>query len=67
MLMVFRGIEQTTILARKLADLGIDLIDVSSGGNDLRGKIKLGPSYRECRRSEGQDGTVLRHLSPLTF
>ena len=41
-----RGIEQTTILAEKLRDLGVDVLDVSSGGNDLRGNIKVGPSYR---------------------
>lgn len=41
-----RGIEQTTILAGKLKELGIDMLDVSSGGNDLRAKIKVGPSYR---------------------
>jgi hypothetical protein len=42
-----RGIEQTTILATKLKELGVDMLDVSSGGNDLRGKIKVGPSYRK--------------------
>lgn len=40
------GLEQTTIFAEKLRDLGIDLLDVSSGGNDLRGKIKVGPKYQ---------------------
>ncbi|RSH87413.1 hypothetical protein EHS25_003323 [Saitozyma podzolica] len=40
------GLEQTTILTQKLADIGIDLIDVSSGGNDLRGQIAVGPSYQ---------------------
>ncbi|WWC94179.1 hypothetical protein V866_001018 [Kwoniella sp. B9012] len=40
------GIDQTTYLTQKLADLGVDLIDVSSGGNDLKGKVKVGPSYQ---------------------
>ncbi|WVR07034.1 hypothetical protein IAU60_004073 [Kwoniella sp. DSM 27419] len=40
------GIDQTTILTQRLADLGVDLIDVSSGGNDLRQKVKVGPSYQ---------------------
>ncbi|WRT66358.1 uncharacterized protein IL334_003313 [Kwoniella shivajii] len=40
------GIEQTTILTQKLADLGVDLIDVSSGGNDIRQKVQVGPSYQ---------------------
>jgi hypothetical protein len=46
-----RGIEQTTILATKLKELGVDMLDVSSGGNDLRGKIKVGPSYRKSSLS----------------
>jgi hypothetical protein len=49
MLTLYRGIEQTTILTQRLADIGVDLIDVSSGGNDLRGEIKVGPSYRTSR------------------
>ncbi|KIR67195.1 oxidoreductase [Cryptococcus bacillisporus CA1873] len=40
------GIEQTTIFVGKLAELGVDLVDVSSGGNDLRQKIAPGPSYQ---------------------
>ena len=43
---ICRGLEQTTIFTQRLADVGIDLIDVSSGGNDTRQKIKVGPSYR---------------------
>lgn len=42
----FWGIEQTTILAQKLRDLGVDLIDVSSGGNYVGQKIPVGPSYQ---------------------
>ncbi|WVQ82154.1 hypothetical protein IAT38_004282 [Cryptococcus sp. DSM 104549] len=40
------GIEQTTVLAKKLAEAGVDLLDVSSGGNDLRQKVKVGPAYQ---------------------
>ena len=40
------GIEQTTIFAEKLRDIGIDLFDVSSGGNDSRQQIDVGPKYR---------------------
>ncbi|RXK36413.1 oxidoreductase [Tremella mesenterica] len=40
------GLDQTTLFTQKLADAGVDLIDVSSGGNDLRGKIAVGPSYQ---------------------
>jgi hypothetical protein len=43
---VFRGIQQTTILAKQLKDIGIDLIDVSSGGNYAGQKIPVGPGYQ---------------------
>lgn len=41
-----RGIQQTTILAQKLKEIGIDLIDVSSGGNYAGQKIPVGPGYQ---------------------
>ncbi|ODO09745.1 hypothetical protein I350_01962 [Cryptococcus amylolentus CBS 6273] len=40
------GIEQTTLFVSKLAEAGVDLVDVSSGGNDLRQKIDAKPSYQ---------------------
>lgn len=40
------GIEQTTLLAERLRDLGVDLLDVSSGGNDTRQKIDVQPGYQ---------------------
>ncbi|WVQ72405.1 hypothetical protein IAR50_001957 [Cryptococcus sp. DSM 104548] len=40
------GIEQTTLFVKKLAEAGVDLVDVSSGGNDLRQKIVAKPSYQ---------------------
>lgn len=40
------GIEQTTLLAAKLRDAGVDLLDVSSGGNDGRGRIDVRPGYQ---------------------
>ncbi|CAD6585588.1 MAG: hypothetical protein TREMPRED_004180 [Tremellales sp. Tagirdzhanova-0007] len=40
------GLEQTTKLAQRLAAIGIDLIDVSSGGNDTRQKVPVEPSYQ---------------------
>ncbi|KAJ9094046.1 hypothetical protein QFC21_006147 [Naganishia friedmannii] len=42
----FWGIQQTTIMAQKLKEMGIDLIDVSSGGNYAGQKIPVGPSYQ---------------------
>lgn len=49
---------QSVQFAMKLKDLGIDLIDVSSGGNVPDAKIELGPGYqvpfaREIRNSAG--------------
>lgn len=40
------GLEQTTMYAEKLRDVGVDLLDVSSGGNDPRGEYKIGPGYQ---------------------
>lgn len=40
------GIEQSTILVGKLKEIGVDLIDCSSGGNWVRQKITIGPGYQ---------------------
>ena len=42
------GIEQTKVLARKLEELDIDLIDTSSGGNWVHQKITVKPGYQVC-------------------
>jgi 2,4-dienoyl-CoA reductase-like NADH-dependent reductase (Old Yellow Enzyme family) len=39
-------VEQTVMLCKRLKDIGIDLIDCSSGGNIHDQKIKLGPGYQ---------------------
>jgi len=39
-------IEQTVSLCKRLKDIGIDLIDCSSGGNIHDQKIRLGPGYQ---------------------
>jgi 2,4-dienoyl-CoA reductase-like NADH-dependent reductase (Old Yellow Enzyme family) len=39
-------LEQSVRLARRLKDIGIDLVDCSSGGNIHDQKIVLGPSYQ---------------------
>ena len=39
-------IEQSVMLCKRLKDIGIDLIDCSSGGNIAEQKIKLGPGYQ---------------------
>ena len=38
--------EETVELSRRLKALGVDMIDVSSGGLDARQKIPLGPGYQ---------------------
>ena len=40
------GIEQSIILAQKLKDLGVDFLDVSSGGNFSKQQIPIGPGYQ---------------------
>ncbi|QRV92697.1 NADH:flavin oxidoreductase/NADH oxidase [Ceratobasidium sp. AG-Ba] len=40
------GIEQTVELCKGLKDVGIDLIDTSSGGNYVGQKIAVGPGYQ---------------------
>lgn len=40
------GIEQTNILAGELKNAGVDLLDVSSGGNYSKQKITVGPAYQ---------------------
>lgn len=40
------GIEQSTVLAKELQRLNIDLLDVSTGGNYSKQKITLGPGYQ---------------------
>ncbi|THD07908.1 NADH:flavin oxidoreductase/NADH oxidase [Metallibacterium scheffleri] len=39
-------IEQSIALCRQLRELGVDLIDVSSGGLDMRQQIEPGPGYQ---------------------
>ena len=36
-------IDDTVKLAELLADMGVDLLDVSSGGNHPKQKVKTGP------------------------
>jgi 2,4-dienoyl-CoA reductase-like NADH-dependent reductase (Old Yellow Enzyme family) len=39
-------LEQSIVLAKNLKDIGIDLLDCSSGGNIAEQKIRLGPGYQ---------------------
>ncbi|MGU3436093.1 NADH:flavin oxidoreductase/NADH oxidase [Actinomycetes bacterium M1A6_2h] len=38
--------DQTVLLTQRLGELGVDLIDVSSGGNEPHAKITTGPGYQ---------------------
>ncbi|KAJ3574443.1 hypothetical protein NP233_g1769 [Leucocoprinus birnbaumii] len=40
------GIEQSTILADRLQKLGVDFLDISTGGNWQQQKITVGPGYQ---------------------
>lgn len=40
------NLEQSLVFARELRDLGVDLIDCSSGGNVPGAKIPIGPGYQ---------------------
>ncbi len=60
-------LEQSIELAKHLREHGVDLIDVSSGGNVQRAKIPLGPGYqtglaarirREARVATGAVGMI---------
>lgn len=53
------GLEQTTIFAEQLRDAGVDLLDVSAGGNDKRQRIKGEPKYRKSTSRVQGFGMVL--------
>ena len=40
------GVEQTILLTGELKKLGVDLVDVSSGGNWSAQKVVVGPGYQ---------------------
>lgn len=40
------GIEQTKLFVEELRAKGVDLVDVSSGGNWVKQKIPIGPGYQ---------------------
>ena len=43
------GIEQSTIFVKQMYEMGIDLVDCSSGGNWARQRIPVGPGYQVRR------------------
>ena len=71
------GIEQTVLLAGELKKLGVDLVDVSSGGNWAAQKIPVVPGYQvrpplplsiSLSEKKGANvGCVARALSLFSF
>ena len=63
-------IQQSVELARRLKEIGVDLIDCSSGGNVAHAQIPVGPGYQtrfaeQIRRETGiMTGTVGMIVSP---
>ena len=47
------GIEQSLALVGHLKEAGIDLLDVSSGGNFVKQKIAVSPGYQVCTMAAG--------------
>ena len=48
-------VEDTVRLAETLADIGVDLLDVSSGGNHPSQKVKTGPGYQAVGKVRSRD------------
>jgi 2,4-dienoyl-CoA reductase-like NADH-dependent reductase (Old Yellow Enzyme family) len=40
------GVEQSIVLAKRLQEIGVDLVDVSTGGLWAAQKITVGPGYQ---------------------
>ena len=40
------GLEQSSILVGEMKKLGVDLVDVSTGGNWVKQQIPVGPGYQ---------------------
>jgi 2,4-dienoyl-CoA reductase-like NADH-dependent reductase (Old Yellow Enzyme family) len=45
------GIQQSIELSRLLGEEGVDLVDVSSGGNYVGQQIPIAPGYQVCQLS----------------
>ena len=45
------GIEQSKIFSAEMQKIGVDLVDVSSGGNYHKQEIPTGPGYQVCSTS----------------
>jgi len=59
------GLEQSKIFTREMQEIGVDLVDVSSGGNYLKQEIPITPGYQVCLTSCSADATWGDCISPL--
>ena len=61
-------IEQSIELARQVKELGVDLIDCSSGGNVAQAKIPVGPGYQTpfAERIRRESGIMTGALGMIT-
>ncbi|KAK3393803.1 hypothetical protein B0H63DRAFT_444018 [Podospora didyma] len=67
-------VPETIRLAKLLPDLGVDLLDVSSGGNSSAQKITVSPYYqvdiagqvRDALRAEGEGGMLIGAVGMIT-
>jgi 2,4-dienoyl-CoA reductase-like NADH-dependent reductase (Old Yellow Enzyme family) len=61
-------IQQSIQLARQVKELGVDLIDCSSGGNVAQAKIPVGPGYQTAfaERIRRESGVVTGALGMIT-
>ncbi|MGE7993483.1 NADH:flavin oxidoreductase/NADH oxidase [Pseudomonas sp. NPDC089554] len=60
--------DETVELARRLKDLGVDLIDVSSGGTSMHAEIPTGPGYqtRFAERVRKESGMATGTVGMIT-
>ncbi len=61
-------IQQSIELARQVKELGVDLIDCSSGGNVAQAKIQVGPGYQTAfaERIRRESGVLTGALGMIT-
>ena len=61
-------IQESVELARQMKELGVDLIDCSSGGNVARAKIPVGPGYQTAfaERIRRESGAMTGALGMIT-
>ena len=59
------GLEQSKIFTREIQKIGVDLIDVSSGGNYSKQKIPAAPGYQVCSIPRSVTAIWSNYVSPF--